>query len=602
MKRAAPRRRRWPGRVAALGFAVLLLGGTEFALRRAGFGGFPPLVREIGEVGGRRLFEVEAVAMQSYFATHRAGRGSGRQSSFYEPKSPDTIRIVLAGESALLGYPQPPPLSAASFLAWSLERCWPGRTVELINLSTTAVASFPVADMTRQLLDHQPDLVIVYAGNNEFYGAFGVASSHFAARSPAWMAWQRRLLGTATAQALARVMQPRTAPDHTLMERMIGEATIPPDSPLRARAADHLAHHVGAIAAACRARNIPVIVCTLAANERDLAPFGASAEPGRNARAAFDEARTRLAAGDRAGAAERFGLAIDLDTMPWRPTSLQQAALRRTATAHGALLCDVAAQFRAASDDGLIGWETMDDHVHFSLRGQHLLALSLLRTMAALPGRLNVPPDAVFALPSWDKAAARLGRNVYDAYASAQALQQLFDTPFMQTSNPGASSRNRQRLRELAGQMDPAIAPVFRQVIEQRGSGEAAALPASGIAAEMLITAGRETAALPLLDVAARSLPEYASMRRLYAALALAIQRRAAGGTLDAAALATARREIERGEALLTFGADPSGTTEFALAQLYTMTGDRERAAARRAAALARNPVLAEAWPWPEEP
>jgi hypothetical protein len=118
----------------------------------------------------------------------------------------------------------------------------------------------------------------------------------------------------------------------------------------------------------------------------------------------------------------------------------------------------------------------------------------------------------------------------------------------------------------------------------------------------MLITAGRETAALPLLDVAARSLPEYASMRRLYAALALAIQRRAAGGVLDAEALAAAHREIERGEALLTFGADPGGTTEFALAQLYTMTGDRDRAAARRAAALARNPVLAEAWPWPEEP
>jgi len=111
-------RRRWPGRITAVLFAGLLLALVEYGLRLVGFGGFPPLVAELGGVDGRLLVEVQPEGTQSYFFGAVPGRGSARTSTFYEPKRAGTIRILMAGESAVLGFPQPRPLSAASFLEW----------------------------------------------------------------------------------------------------------------------------------------------------------------------------------------------------------------------------------------------------------------------------------------------------------------------------------------------------------------------------------------------------------------------------------------------------------------------------------------------------
>ena len=54
-----------------------------------------------------------------------------------------------------------------------------------------------------------------------------------------------------------------------------------------------------------------------------------------------------------------FLAARDLDTMPWRPISLTEQAIRNTALVKGAVLCDVADIFRRESPDGATGWHTI---------------------------------------------------------------------------------------------------------------------------------------------------------------------------------------------------------------------------------------------------
>jgi hypothetical protein len=87
----------------------------------------------------------------------------------------------------------------------------PDRKIEVINLGTTAVASFPVSRIARAALPYDPDWMIVYTGNNEFYGAGGVASTHRLGRTARAMRWLHRLRQSAIVQAVSASDDPAPA-------------------------------------------------------------------------------------------------------------------------------------------------------------------------------------------------------------------------------------------------------------------------------------------------------------------------------------------------------------------------------------------------------
>ena len=53
----------------------------------------------------------------------------------------------------------------------------PGKNIEVINAGYDALSSFGVLDLTQQIIDQSPDMLIVYTGHNEFIGHFGVNSN-----------------------------------------------------------------------------------------------------------------------------------------------------------------------------------------------------------------------------------------------------------------------------------------------------------------------------------------------------------------------------------------------------------------------------------------
>ncbi|HMP00048.1 MAG TPA: SGNH/GDSL hydrolase family protein, partial [Kiritimatiellia bacterium] len=419
-------RKRWFAFIAAsLPFLVIL--AIETLLRSLGFGGHPPLCRRVTETPQGELYLVDVAKARSYFFANRDRPGYNYTDAFLLPKPEGSIRILMAGESALQGYPQPRNLASSSFLKAMLEDAWPGRTVEVLNLGTTAAASFPVMEMALEGARFDPDLVVIYTGHNEFFGAYGVASAHRAGSHPWMLKVHRWMYATAIVQALERV-RTRGGPreDKTLMELMVGQGYTPARHWKRDAAARNLYRHVKAIADFYRSRHVPVMICTLPTNERDLAPLGEDRlEPSdadalsralrqiasnpRQAKAALTDllekhpelARAHYGLGliyDKEGAIEEsrqhLVAARDLDTMPWRISTPLQEALIRAAGDSGALLCDVEAAFRANSPGGSIGWELMDDHVHPALEGQSLIARSIVESLSHLNGPLQVSSNA----------------------------------------------------------------------------------------------------------------------------------------------------------------------------------------------------------------
>ena len=565
-------------RLAAVLLPVLCVLGVEGILRLRGYGGYPPTLRQVGPVEGGTLVLADQQGAISWFFANPTRPGFNDQYCFVTPKPTNTFRVFMVGESAMKGYPQPRNLASSAFLRVMLQDAWPDRRIEVINLGTTAVASYPVRGMMIEALAYEPDLIIIHTGHNEFFGTYGVASIGQAGGS-VWMLGMTRFVHSlAMVQAFDKWRRPKasTGTSRTLMETMVGRDYIAPNDPRRAAAARNLHDNLAAMARACRERNVPVMICTLPANERDLAPVGRPPTAGPSAQEHFQHGKQLTAAGKSAEALAEFIKARDLDTMPWRATSAAQDAIRRVAREEGALLCDLEQTFRQASPGGSVGWELMDDHVHPTLRGQALMAETFVQTLTSLAGAARLDPAAFARRASWESYAQRLGDNPYDRYGVAHSMRILFEVPFMRQSNPGAYDRLSSLCTEFERGADAELLTVLREWQTYKPHA-GAKRPRSCMVARVLMRQRKFEEAFRYFEIARQAVPEYTSWHMEYVYFALACQEKLRG-KLTEAERADAAREIEQGKFLLRCGFSETGFTERYTGRLYQLRGQFEEA------------------------
>jgi hypothetical protein len=112
--------------------------------------------------------------------------------------------------------------------------------VEVLNLGATAVASYPIACILSETLQHEPDLVVIMVGNNEFYGAYGVASLPEIGQSPLGMRAVRWIRKLGLSQWLDTLFAPPRPKSGALMGQLALDQQVRRDSPLRLAAAKSL--------------------------------------------------------------------------------------------------------------------------------------------------------------------------------------------------------------------------------------------------------------------------------------------------------------------------------------------------------------------------
>lgn len=548
--------------------ALLLL--TELVLRLCGYGGYAPFFHKVGPVPGGTLVVTEQAGADSWFFNSGMA-GDTTQYSFFDPKPANTFRIFIVGESAAKGYPQPRNLASSAFLQAMLQDAWPERRVEVINLGTVAVASYPVLGIMTEALDFNPDLVIIHTGHNEFYGAYGVASSSRAGSRPWMLAATRFLHSLAIVQGLEKLLRPKKQLDtqHTLMESMAGQNYIAPGDWRRAAAASNLHHNVATMIERCQARGVPVLVCTLPSSESNLAPIGPDSSDlpaTEQARVHFQNGQTLAAAGKSAEALAEFVTARDLDTMPWRATSAAQAAILSAAHEHGAPVCDLVTAFHQASPGGAIGWDLMDDHVHPTLRGQALMAETFVNSMT------NLSAAARARIAPWEVYAQKLGDNPYDRYVVNLNMRTIFHAPFMLANNPEAFQRSDDAVTQFENSVDPDVGAVMHEWLTAPPS-PGGRRPLTSVVARVLLQKGKIAEARELFQDARQSVPEYTSLHMEFSCLVFECKARLQG-ELTTADRETVAHEIEQGQVLLQQGLSKSGFTEYYLARLHHLRGE----------------------------
>ena len=501
--------------LAALVGTLGVLGVLEAGLRLAGVG-HPTSFLLRGKAGGRDVW-TENPRYTWRFMPPEMGR-TPQPLAIPVQRDPRSIRVVVLGESAAMGDPEP-AVGFPRTLEALLQARFPGRRVEVVNAAVTAINSHVIRDMAPDLARLNADAWVVYMGNNEVTGPFGPGTVFGGDAPPgplvrAGMTLRRTRLGQATATLASRLAARDPSQRSWGGLEMFLERQVPATDPRLAKVHVAFEENLREIIRAGRAAGARVIVSTVAVNLRDSAPFASANDPAlpsdakatwsaafeegkaaeskgdaRGARVAYDRAlsvdgdhaelmyrrsRLALAVGDT-NAAPGFARARDLDTLRFRADADLNAIIRRVAAGReqdGVWLVDAERTFGQNAPGGIPGDEFFWEHVHFRLPGSYLLALLTgTALMEALPAPLRED-----AQPEWiklDEASRRLVLTSWGDHRIAEGVRARCRRPPFSTQ-AHAAERDARLQREMAslakGVMPTAFNPqadAFRKRIAE---------------------------------------------------------------------------------------------------------------------------------------
>lgn len=416
---------------------ALLLTLAELALRLFGYGESYPLVHK-KMIFGKEKYVVNREIGQRYFFLPEAKTPEASEEVFDVVKQPNTLRIFCLGGSTTAGFPYEINATFPFQLQHRLREALTESGAEVINLGIAAVNSHTVLDLLPEVLELQPDLLIIYMGHNEFYGAHGVGSSQYVSSSRFWIATYLKLRRLRLTQLLEQIIRgaggksgENRATPRSMMEAMAQDQAIPLDSEKFRIACGNFEENLRDIIQNAQKRKVQVVVSSLVSNLKDHAPFVSGYSPatdeftrrrcesllleGRGllesgqfeaARETFTRAleldsaaaeaqyylgKSLLAGGDSARAYARFAKARDLDRLRFRAPAAFNRIIEKVAKEADIPLVDMKAVFRAASPGGIPGKELFLEHLHPNFDGYRLMAQAFLEALRTL--QVINPPE-----------------------------------------------------------------------------------------------------------------------------------------------------------------------------------------------------------------
>ncbi len=472
-----PRGGRLKALLLGLGVVALLEGGLRLVPILAP----PPFTLELARVDDRSLHAINPAYARRFFAGVAGDvplRGIRMTPRPYIEPAPETaLRVLFAGGSTVQGYPHPKRLSAVSYLQEMLRDLHPERQIEVINAGITAASSFAVARTVEDGVSAlSVDLVVVYTGHNEFYGVYGAASLDQGGGS----LWSKRvhyalmhLRLTRLVSGVLTAVRGGGSEPAALVEVMGRAGAVGAHDPARQRAAANLEGNLRDLADFCRRRGVPLVLCTLASNERGFAPArgepplenpdrtryqdlleagsrqhsaAAALEALQQARLLWDDdaylhflrGHHLESLGDGVAARTAYQQARDLDPRPWRAVADLNGVVRRVAGETGAMLARVDESFGTHSPTAGVGWELMADHVHPTTAGQLLLARAVISAMAQASEPWGTAP--VGQLRTDGQYRRHLGDLPAERLAVVRNMAALFGAPPMDRGNESRKS------------------------------------------------------------------------------------------------------------------------------------------------------------------
>jgi tetratricopeptide (TPR) repeat protein len=439
LPRSLSARRLWLFRLAAAVLAPLVLLLTlESTLRLIGYG-YPVAAMLPCEIEAQQAY-CDNIHFGRRFFPRRLARELV-PFSFPATKAKDSYRIFVLGASAVKGEPD----NAYNFsrqLKTMLKEQYAHTNFEVTTVAMVAINSHVLVEMARDCAGHDPDLMILYLGNNEVVGPYGPGTvftplARYLPLLRASVVCKALRVGQLFTQVLERVSVEQRGPSSWQGLEMFLENHVSATDPRLQRVYRHFEVNLEKIIRIATRSGSQLMLCTVASNLKDCPPFASrhGADLGDAEKAQwkriYQEGISQEAAGHHGeavtsylAAAElddrfadlqfrlarcyatldqqdearrRYTLARDLDTLRLRADTHINAIIRDLAAKHaqrGVLLADVVETFADNSVNRIPGEELFYEHVHMTFTGNHQLAQTLAGTIAPnLPEGISLQGD-----------------------------------------------------------------------------------------------------------------------------------------------------------------------------------------------------------------
>jgi len=472
------------------------------------------------------------------------------QQRFLREKARGTRRVFCLGGSTTYGHPYDDTTSFAAWLRELLPAASNQTGWEVINAGGISYASYRVASVMQELTQYQPDLFVVYTGHNEFLEQRTYGDLR---RRPARLLQTAAVLGRTHTYSLlqgwVRKTQRRTkrqtvlaAEVDAVLDHTVGPSSYQRDDSLRDQILVHFELNLARMAELARGCGAELVLVVPAVNLKDCSPFKSEHAPGlsdrqledwqtlyqqaaeleqmgrleealaayqqasqidpRHAELQFRVAQLLLALGRPGEASVAFVRALDEDVCALRSPSAFQQAVRQIAA--NTRLAPLSADTHLVDFDMIIkndcllryghnlpGNEYFLDHVHLTIDGYRMVAVSIIESLAKRQ-RLGVGTLATA-----------------DIELATQRIDQRIDRP-----QHAVAERNVAKVLNWAGKHEEAGRLAIKAL--QTLPDDPESLVIAG--AHLRLHGDLETA-LQYLGRAVAQMPQYADARQLFGAM-----------------------------------------------------------------------------------
>jgi len=486
----------------AIGVPLVFLGILELGLHIIGFGYPTQFLLPSERAGGKVLIQ------NNRFTWRFFGPAMARMPEpfcFPEAKGSNTVRIIIFGESAAMGDPQP-RFGLPRMLQAMLELRYPGTRFEVINAAIVAINSNIILPIARDCTDTAADIWVIYMGNNEVVGPFG-AGTIFGQQVPplplirANLALKATRIGQLVDTLRSAITKPTPDKSEWGGMEMFLDQQVQIDDPRMAMVYEHFSKNLSAIIETGRKAGAGIVVSTVPVNLKDCAPFGSAHRRGlakidmdnwevsyQNGVVALSAGKTETAAvcfhdaaqiddqfadlrfrqgccalalGSTDDAKNQFVAARDLDTLRFRCDSRLNDLIRQAVSQFDdqrAVLADAETAFADQNPDGLPGDDLFYEHVHLTFDGNYLLARTLAPQLEKLSSaKLTTRVASGEPWPSEAECARRLA---WSDWSRREALAEMYSRsekpPFTHQINHDSQM---QHLEESLAILAPAAQP-----------------------------------------------------------------------------------------------------------------------------------------------
>ena len=405
-------------RCLAILFGLCIVLAIEGGLRLTHWG----RIRDIGDpfVGFHDTIPLFVLnEANSTYEIPESRRAFFQPDSFAATKGKSEFRIFCLGGSTVQGRPYSIETSFTTWLELTLQAADSSHDWRVVNCGGVSYASYRLVPIMVELLNHSPDLFIVYTGHNEFleertYGEIK--------RQPRWIKGLHHYATRSRIYGVSQQLLTSRAPSETsdlnaevdaLLDYQGGLAKYHRDDEWRDDVIQHYEHNLRRMVHIARDAGIPLLLINPVSNIRDTPPFKVEVSENligesraefdrlwetakvsgwedlsakqelikqvlvmdeRHAEAHFLMAKVQEAMGNLTAARSHYLVAKDEDICPLRMLESMHAALVDVARQTRTPLIDIRQIFEAQAEHGIPGDDLLIDHVHPRIEGHQRIA------------------------------------------------------------------------------------------------------------------------------------------------------------------------------------------------------------------------------------